>query len=187
VADSEIPVISAVGHEIDNSLCDLAADLRAPTPSAAAELVSANRNETLAQIIFTREEIIHTIKSRLERARLLIRPFSVDDLEHRFRAILQPALVRFDDAKEALVMSLDDRIDSYRRRLELAETGLKAGSPLAGLERGFSGVVNERSGKILRRGIDAKPGDKLSIRPLEGLVKALTEESIAQYKGTEAV
>jgi exodeoxyribonuclease VII large subunit len=176
VADSAIPVISAVGHEIDNALCDLAADLRAPTPSAAAELVSANRSEALENVIAYKTEIQDIFKARLDRARLLIRPFSVDDLERRFRVILQPALVRFDDAKEALIYSLRECLSAMRRRLDIAVTSLEAGSPVAALERGFSVVVNESSGKILRKSGDAKPGDKLSIRPLEGLVKAVVEE-----------
>ena len=177
VADSEIPVISAVGHEIDNALCDLAADLRAPTPSAAAELVSANRKETLERVIFLKEEIKTALQSKLDRARLLLRPFGIDDLEQRFRSILQPVLVRFDDAKETLIFSLQERLDKYRMRLALTRTSLEAGSPLAILERGFSVVINERSGKILRRGQDAKPGDKLRIRPMEGLVLAVTEKT----------
>ena len=177
VADSEIPVISAVGHEVDNALCDLAADLRAPTPSAAAELVSANRLDALENIIYLREEMKTAIKSRLERARLLLRPFSIDDLERRFRAIIQPALIRFDDAKEELINSIKNRLGECRHKLELASVNLEAGNPLAVLERGFSVVMNESSGTILRKGSDAKPGDKLSIRPMEGLVLAVTEES----------
>ncbi|GHV85984.1 exodeoxyribonuclease 7 large subunit [Spirochaetia bacterium] len=176
VADSEIPVISAVGHEIDNALCDLAADLRAPTPSAAAELVSAERSDTLERIGSVKEEMKAAIQRRLERARLLVRPFSIEDLERSFRVILQPALVRFDDAKEGLVNALSERIDQYRRRLEIAGAGLEAGSPLSILERGFSVVVNERTGTILRRGSETKPGDRLKIRPLEGLVYAVTEK-----------
>ena len=177
VADSTIPVISAVGHEVDNALCDLAADLRAPTPSAAAELVSANRLDALENIIYLKEEIKNAIKSKLERARLLIRPFGIDDLERRFRSILQPALVRFDDAKEGLINSLKNRLDECRHRLALARTNLEASSPLSVLERGFSVVVNESTGKVLRRWTDAKPGDKLNIRPMEGLILAVAEES----------
>jgi len=182
VADSEIPVISAVGHEIDNALCDLAADLRAPTPSAAAELVSASRGDLREKIISLGEEMTNAIYSRLDRARLLVRPFSVDDLERRFRAILQPSLLRFDDAKEGLINSLRERLAAYRRRLELARTSMEAGSPLAVLERGFSVVVNERTGRILRKGTDARAGDRLTIRPLEGMVRAVTEESGPLYK-----
>jgi exodeoxyribonuclease VII large subunit len=170
-------VISAVGHEIDNALSDLAADLRAPTPSAAAELVSANRSEARLRIGGLKEELIAAVKARIDRARLLAKPFNVEDLEQRFRAILQPALVRFDDAKEAILKSLTERIAGYRRRVELAAARLEAGSPLAALERGFSVVTNERTGLVLRRPEEALPGDGLSIRLLAGLVKARTEKT----------
>ncbi|MDR1143022.1 MAG: exodeoxyribonuclease VII large subunit [Spirochaetaceae bacterium] len=177
VAESDIPVISAVGHEIDNALSDLAADLRAPTPSAAAELVSASRNETRLRIGALKETLGGAVKARIDRARLLAKPFGIDDLERRFRAILQPALVRFDDAKEAILKSLTERIAGYRRRAELAAARLEAGSPLAVLERGFSVVTNERTGLVLRRPEDALAGDGLSIRLLAGLVKARTEKT----------
>jgi exodeoxyribonuclease VII large subunit len=177
VADSAIPVISAVGHEIDNALCDLAADLRAPTPSAAAELVSARRDEALSRIDHLRREMTIVLRSRLERARLLARPFGIEDLERRFRTILQPALLRFDDAKEELLRFLSERIEEFRRRLELARTALEAASPRAALERGFSVVVNQRTGAILRRSGDVHSGDRLCVRPLEGIVYAVTEKA----------
>jgi exodeoxyribonuclease VII large subunit len=175
VAASEIPVISAVGHEIDWALSDYVADLRAPTPSAAAELVSAHRQETLLRIREQAAFFVRTIRSRIERGRLLTRPFSPEDLEYRFRAILQPRLVRFDDAKERLLMGLAGRVADLRRRLELSKIALEAGSPRAVLERGFSVVINEETGKVLKDSGETKPGDRLRIRPLTGLVQARTE------------
>jgi exodeoxyribonuclease VII large subunit len=176
VAASEIPVISAVGHEIDWALSDFAADLRAPTPSAAAELVSANREETLETIRGLSGILYSTLQSRLERVKLLARPFSLEDLEYRFRAILQPRLVRFDDAKETLLQSFQILLDDLRRRLELARTGLEAASPLAVLERGFSVVMLERTGKVIRRSSEVRGGDRLLIRPLEGTLTATAGE-----------
>jgi exodeoxyribonuclease VII large subunit len=175
-AASEIPVVSAVGHEIDWALLDFAADLRAPTPSAAAELVSENREAALEVIRDLGRTMFAAMSARLERARLLVKPFSLEDLEYRFRAILQPRLVRFDDAKEGLLDALSARVGELRRRLELALRGLEAGSPRAVLERGFSVVMNEQTGALVRRAADAKPGDRLSIRPLEGVISAITEE-----------
>jgi exodeoxyribonuclease VII large subunit len=175
VAASEIPVVSAVGHEIDWALSDFAADLRAPTPSAAAELVSENRESALEAIGNLVRDIQNGICARLERARLLIKPFSLEDLEYRFRAILQPRLVRFDDAKEGLLGALSGRIEELRRRMELALRGLEAGSPRAILERGFSLVVSGKTGKLVRRAAEVKAGDRLSIRPLEGIITAVTE------------
>jgi exodeoxyribonuclease VII large subunit len=165
-----------VGHEIDWALLDFAADLRAPTPSAAAELVSENREAALETIRDLGRNILEIIRARLERARLLVKPLGLEDLEYRFRAILQPRLVRFDDAKEGLLDALADRVSELRRRLELALRGLEAGSPLAILERGFSVVVNENTGKLIRRAADAGIGDRLVIRPLEGRITAVTEE-----------
>ncbi|MDR0588907.1 MAG: exodeoxyribonuclease VII large subunit [Spirochaetaceae bacterium] len=176
VAASEIPIISAVGHEIDWALSDFAADLRAPTPSAAAELVSAHRQETLGWVREQAALLHRTMVSRIDRGRLLTRPFGMEDLEYRFRSILQPRLVRFDDAKEKLLQCLSERLSILRQRLELALTGLEAGSPRAILERGFSVVVNEETGKILRLPEDTKPGDRLSIRPLRGIITARTEK-----------
>jgi exodeoxyribonuclease VII large subunit len=175
VAASEIPVISAVGHEIDWALSDFAADLRAPTPSAAAELVSASREETLETVRGISEILYRAVQSRLERIKLLARPFSLADLEYRFRAILQPRLVRFDDAKEALLQNLQILLADLRRRLELSRTGLEAASPLAVLERGFSVVMSERTGRVIRCASEVGDGDRLLIRPLEGTLTAVAE------------
>jgi exodeoxyribonuclease VII large subunit len=178
VAASEIPVVSAVGHEIDWALSDFAADLRAPTPSAAAELVSANREETLDSVRALGEELYSSLKNRIERIRLLARPFSVADLEYRFRSILQPRLMRFDEARDALLENMQERTFELRRRLDLASTSLEAASPLSALERGFSVVMPLRNGKhgpAIRRAADVQPGDRLVIRPLEGIISATVE------------
>jgi exodeoxyribonuclease VII large subunit len=175
VAESEIPVVSAVGHEIDNALSDLAADLRAPTPSAAAELVSARRGEALETIKTAARNMAESITDRIGRARLLAKPFGLEDLEYRFRAILQPRLIRLDDAKEELLAGLSGRLSDLRRRLELAAAVLEAGSPLAILERGFAVVTREENGAVLRRAGQTTAGDRLRIRLMEGTVQARTE------------
>lgn len=177
VAASEIPVVSAVGHEIDFPLSDFAADLRAPTPSAAAELVSENRASIREEIRNAAERIRGIMASKLERARLLVKPFSLEDLEYRFRGILQPRLVRFDDAREALIRALEGRTGKLRNRLELASAGLEAASPLAVLERGFSVVTVKTGGgeKLVRRAGDVRPGDGLVIRPRDGIIAAVAE------------
>ncbi|MDR1858738.1 MAG: exodeoxyribonuclease VII large subunit [Treponema sp.] len=176
VAASGIPVVSAVGHEIDWSLCDFAADLRAPTPSAAAELVCEERTTTLETVRHLVDSCATVMRSRIERARFLLRPFSAQDLEYRFRAILQPRLIRFDDAREALGQNISARVSELRSRLDLSLAVLDAASPLAVMERGFSMVVNSRTRGIVRSGEDARPGDRLYIRPLRGSITAITEE-----------
>jgi exodeoxyribonuclease VII large subunit len=179
IAASKIPVISAVGHEIDWALSDFAADLRAPTPSAAAELVSDDRDNTAEKVQVLSAILFHTIQARMEKIHLSIRPFSPEDLEYRFRSILQPTLVRFDDAKEELLLNLNSRVEEIKRRLDLANMGLEASSPLKILERGYSVVTladaGKRTGKLVRSSNDAKKGDRLLIRPMEGLIHAEVE------------
>jgi exodeoxyribonuclease VII large subunit len=184
IAASAIPVVSAVGHEIDWALSDYAADLRAPTPSAAAELVSESRYETRETVRALERQIREAMKARLDRARLLIKPFNIEDLEYRFRVILQPRLVRFDDAKEALLEALSDRVAELRRRLDLARTSLEAASPVSVLERGFSVVIHGDSGVVLRNTAGIKPGDPLIIRPLSGVINARAE-SVLSNNGEE--
>ncbi|MDR2786180.1 MAG: exodeoxyribonuclease VII large subunit [Treponema sp.] len=177
VAASAIPVISAVGHEIDWAISDFAADLRAPTPSAAAELASEGRYDT-AHIVETLSRTIwETINTRLDRIRLLLKPFSAEDLAYRFRTILQPRLVRFDDAKEALLTGISGRIRDARIRMELAFTALEASNPMTVMERGFSLVVHRKTGSVVRIADMVKPGDELVIRPLAGIINA-TADSI---------
>ncbi|MDR2019309.1 MAG: exodeoxyribonuclease VII large subunit [Treponema sp.] len=175
VAASKIPLVSAVGHEIDWALSDFAADLRAPTPSVAAELVSASREEMLETARRIAAGLCQNIRAKIDRARLLVRPFSLEDLEYRIRNILQPRLVRFDDAKEGLLSALSGRLRELRRRAELARISLEAASPLAALDRGFSVVISRITGRVVRRFSDVQAGEGLTIRPLEGLISAKTE------------
>ena len=175
VANSRIPVISAVGHEIDWALSDYAADLRAPTPSAAAEMASAARTEAALDIQAITLELHGLMQRKLERARLLLKPFNPMDLEYRLRSILQPHLVRFDDAKEELLESLGKKVRDFRQRVIIAKTTLDAASPLAILERGYSMVTHGRSGKILYRSGDAAIGDPIHIRFREGALTARVE------------
>lgn len=182
VAASRIPVVSAVGHEVDWALSDYAADLRAPTPSAAAELVSGNRAEALDRVRELGSSIARSMEGRIERARLLTRPFAPEDLEFRFRSMLQPRLLRLDDAKEGLCDALSDRIADGRRRVELALGKLEAANPREVLERGFSIVVDERTGKVVRDAGTLEVGGALNIRMLRGSAVARTEEIRAEER-----
>jgi len=173
-AESKIPVVSAVGHEIDWALNDYAADMRAPTPSAAAELVSENYAAISEYVRKIAQDCKNAVQTRLEKAWLLLKPFDPKDLEYRFRTILQPRLIRFDDAKEALLKAVSDKNAALRSRMELAAAVIEAGSPLAAMERGFS-VVTDSSGKIIRNAETVKKGEILNIKPMKGKITATVE------------
>ncbi|MDR0412137.1 MAG: exodeoxyribonuclease VII large subunit [Treponema sp.] len=175
VANSRIPVVSAVGHEIDWALSDYAADLRAPTPSAAAELVSANYDAALTAVHGIMDSMHQSIRMRLDKTRLLVKPFSAEDMEYRFRTILEPRLARFDDAKDALIISLQNRIVDIRRKLELERRTLESANPNAVLQRGFSIVIDAITGELVRSASHVQRGDHFNIRLMDGQIKAVAE------------
>ncbi|MCL2175711.1 MAG: exodeoxyribonuclease VII large subunit [Treponema sp.] len=176
VAESNIPVVSAVGHEIDWALCDFAADLRAPTPSAAAELISENYSSIFETIKNAVYDLSSVMRARIERARLLLKPFDLKDMEFRIRAILQPRLIRLDDAKEELINSIKDKCSLLKNRIELIGAVLTAASPLSAMEKGFS-IVTDGKGKVVTNAAAVKQGDKLNIRPLKGSIDAVVEKT----------
>jgi len=140
IAASRLPVISAVGHEIDWALSDFAADLRAPTPSAAAELVSESRSALKREVGQFAAELETAIHSRLDRARLLLDRFEPSAVEARFMRIFMPSARRLDEAREELGRGMKNAVEVRSRRLELASRDLAAMSPAAILARGFSVV-----------------------------------------------
>jgi len=175
VAASAIPVISAVGHEIDWSLCDYAADLRAPTPSAAAELVSDSAASVRDRVAAAASTLEDGMRIRLDRARLVVRGFSPEALELRFERILQPFRQRFDDAKEDIVRGASDACLAARHRLATASAVLYAADPMAVLGRGFAVVRRAGGGPAVRDASALSPGDTIDITFARGKAGARTE------------
>ncbi len=176
VAGSRIPVISAVGHEIDWSLCDFAADLRAPTPSAAAELVSPLKSDIDERIVEAASDLENVMLSRVDRIRLMMASFSPESLELRFRRIEQPRLMRFDDAKEALLEGLSHRISETRQHIALLAEKLAGANPKTILKRGYAMVRDADTGKIIRSPADTREGCRIVIIPEKGALYARVEE-----------
>ena len=175
VAESQIPVISAVGHEIDWALSDFAADLRAPTPSAAAELVSASRDELTNRLKNALRYLTAGIQSRTRQISLVLERFSAESMERTLRQKLQPLLIRLDDEKEELCTAMGNRLREYRHRLTLAEEKLKAGNPEAILSRGYSVVT--MNNRVLTDSTNAHPQDRIDIRLFKGRLAARVESS----------
>ena len=171
VAASEIPVISAVGHEIDWALCDYAADKRAATPSAAAELAVPLLSDIKQDISYYKTELYNEIKQKIEKKRLIVRAFDPSSLEVRFRNIQQPLLNRFDKAKEGLRDGILDKIKDYRTKLATYKTILENASPQTILNRGYS-MVRDENGNVVRDSAQVNEGAALLITPAKGSIKA---------------
>ena len=172
VAASEIPTISAVGHEIDWALCDYAADKRAATPSAAAELAVPLMADLKMQLSSYKDYFYTNIQQKVERTRLLLRGFNPESLEIRFRAIQQPLLNRFANAKTALPQNLQDKIRELRNTIAQRKTILENASPKTIFERGYSMVVDKATGKVVRDAAILSKNSEIEITPASGKITA---------------
>ncbi len=169
-----IPVISAVGHETDFTICDFVSDLRAPTPSAAAELAVPDKNE-----IENRLEHMHYRSSRLLRTRT---DFMEHELERLFQLIAARSPKTRQDLMEKKVMMLTDRARIAAERNVERKTAAareliakcEALNPLAVLARGFSFVSKE--GECVSSVGEVNIGDTLDIRFKDGSVRARVSE-----------
>jgi exodeoxyribonuclease VII large subunit len=170
VARSKIPVISAVGHEVDFTIADFVADLRAPTPSAAAELVVQSKEELAARLAFLR----HRIQQGMQRE-LAERFAAIDGLA---RSLRDPSLLlghlaqRVDDLAERLGWTLAGSIRHRLRELESLRTHLRLTNPALEVERGRERLLGSigRLQTVIRRMLDRhREGAAVATGRLEAL------------------
>ena len=184
VAASELPVISAVGHETDFTICDFAADVRAPTPSAAAELAVPDTGELLRKVknITGHMELALT-KSIAARRNELARL-------SKTRALTSPQ--NFIDDKRMLLVSLSGRLEQEmklsltgkRARFASLTASLEALNPMSVISRGYSAVFGG-DGKLIRSVGQIKEGDRFTFRTTDGSVVGEAVEIIKETKDGE--
>lgn len=180
VADAPVPVIVGVGHESDVTLADFAADLRAPTPSAAAELATPDGTQLPTILNRLRDRAASALLGRAEERRRHL------DGESRALARLAPDIAsarqRAADLVDRGARALDDRLERRRMSLRSAHDALRALSPSATLERGYA-VARTADGRILRDAASVAAGDSLQVIVARGRVDTRVERTRAD--GTE--
>lgn len=174
IAASDAPVISAVGHETDFTIADFVADLRAPTPSAAAELVAKNRQELEAHL----DHLIIRLQSRIDQSVALITE-RLAGLERRLKLSARDFVDLPEDVSvlvNRLSLAMTARMRQYSEALGLSAARLNALSPLLQLERGYVIASKERSGIGLVSAEDLEIDDRLWLRFARGQVLTRVEE-----------
>lgn len=169
VAASQAPVISGVGHETDFTLCDFAADLRAPTPTAAAELATQT---TLEDLHFQ----LSAFRSRLASATLSLvaeQKATLSSLASQLRYLsparrVQSESQRVDELSRRMLSSLIHRIQLQSSHVKGMTRRLEALSPLAVLARGYTVVTRKADGRVVSRVVQAKPGEQIRVRVSDG-------------------
>lgn len=161
---SKIPVISAVGHEIDYSISDFVADLRAPTPSAAAELAVPDRQELQSKIRFMLQKMVSTIHSDIsynqEKLKNLVNSYGFRrpiDMIHQFEQ-------RLDELNRALETNQKHRLRILEGKIESLTQKLNALNPESILKRGYSICFREDDHQIIRRASQLAVDDKITVK-----------------------
>lgn len=171
VYGSEIPVVSAVGHETDFTICDFAADLRAPTPSAAAELSTPDIREERQRILsfhnYFHEKARETVEYLRQSMDLLIQNTTLREPEYLLAPWKQELGALFGHALGAV----GEKLEQEGRKLSLLSGRLDALSPLKVLSRGYS-VVTDEKGRIVRDAGQLVPGNQVTLRLAEGQARA---------------
>lgn len=174
IAQSDIPVISAVGHEIDFTICDFVADLRVPTPSAAAELVAGKEEEFKNTLEYNRKRMLNSIELIYHK---LARRYDAAANSYVFREparMVKEKQQYLDDLTKSMEDALQDKISSFSSRLEVLTGRINSMNPLAVLNRGYSIVTEKGSGKPVE-GTDIAPGTKLRTYLAGGILDSVAE------------
>jgi len=161
IAGSRIPVISAVGHERDFTIADFVADLRAPTPSAAAELVIAKKAELVEQITSCRQRLRTLLQLTLSECRRRLERAAGSAVFREPASLVRMYQQRLDELSLRLSRSLDQHTERARARLDQAAGKLGALNPRQVLARGYAILMSERTGKAVRAAGEAQAGDAI--------------------------
>ncbi|KGJ89346.1 exodeoxyribonuclease VII large subunit [Thalassotalea sp. ND16A] len=149
IFDCDIPVISAVGHEVDTALADYVADMRAPTPSAAAELVSDDNQHLLTKIQHYRQKLVHLINHKLQRSsahqQLLNHKLALTSPEQQLRGQQQKA----DDLHARLLQSLNVQQSQLQTSIAMLQQRLMAASPKQKIHLAHS-KLDDFQGRLVR-------------------------------------
>lgn len=176
IAASKIPVVSAVGHEIDWALSDYAADCRAPTPSAAAEIVVPQKIDILNNLQYLSNELHQEMTRRIDKMKSMVKQFNPDNMELKFRSIEQPLLSRLDNAKEAIIQNMMQKVKDTKMLIENCHAILESSSPQTILARGYSMVRNKETQEIITNTKNLAKGTQIEIVPAVGRFTAIVDE-----------
>ncbi len=158
---SRIPVISAIGHEIDVTLSDLVADVRALTPSEAAELVAPASEDIMARLRQTEKRISAALRWRLSGAESRLDALAAHRVFRLPRARIEELSLRLDELDARATQALGQRLLFARTQVQQQAARLEALSPLSVLGRGYSLTQRADNGQIVRASAELAPGDAI--------------------------
>ena len=175
IFDCPVPVISAVGHETDTTIADYVADLRAPTPSAAAELAVYDYGKLSGELAEAKVRLSRLMRQKIQMVRLRMREYQTKlkylHPEHKLREQQQ----RLSDMEDRLRAVMQGKLTGARHRLAVYVEMMKGLSPVGKLNQGYS-YVQGASGRAVKSIREIKEDDRLSIYVTDGIIHAVVDE-----------
>jgi len=168
---SEIPVISAVGHETDFTIADFTADFRAATPTAAAELAAPDTGELRRYLEETQKALAESLLRNVQLQRSRLQALDPNAFAHGIRTRIDYEQMNADRLMEGMTEDLRRRIEAAKERIEHLRALIGAADPKAILARGYS-VVTDKSGQIIRKADELTIGQEVTIETGHGSADA---------------
>ncbi len=172
---SRIPVVSAIGHEIDVTLADLVADVRALTPSEAAERVAPASAELLDRLRRQEQRLTAGLRARAAAALARLEAIAGSRVFRRPEQRVHELARRVDELESRGRRALEHRLRHARSVLEAKTAHLESLSPLAILARGYSLTRRLTDGRLIRSAAESAPGDRIATRFADGEVTSRVE------------
>ena len=174
IATSEIPVVSAVGHEVDFTICDFVADLRAATPSAAAELSLPDKEDLMRQVQSLTTRLHTSETARLRRHRLRLETLATCRVLTSPEGVYSLRRETVEGLAKGLSLATSRRLTFKRQSLERVTAQLGALNPLGVLSRGYA-LVQTEEGRVIPAVSALSVGDRVSLRFADGTARAVVE------------
>lgn len=175
IAGCEIPVVSAVGHEVDVSISDLVADRRALTPSEAGELVVPSLIEVNSLLQAASDRLRSVLRQRAERARAELTAIESRRLWQEPTELIRPRAEMVDELERRLVDGCSRQLERHRQSVQLVSTALDALSPLKVIARGYSATMDSESGQVINSARFVQPGQQLTTRLSDGSIQSTVQ------------
>jgi len=180
VAACAKPVVSAVGHETDFTIADMVADLRAPTPSAAAELAVPERDALIQEIVSLEDDIARSFEQAVAKKHLqltvLMQRLTAASPEHR----TQRLRAAFENLQLRMEAAVNNAMQHKRSCLEKVALRIRSSGPMETMKRGYAVVM--KNGNLVRSVTAVQPGNELSILMPDGRIEVITQTVLAEQE-----
>jgi exodeoxyribonuclease VII large subunit len=176
VAACRVPIVSGVGHETDITICDLVADLRAPTPTAAAEMVAKGSQELFEKYKYLEQKLIFSTQQRLAKVRRQLERLNPDNALRRYQDRLHRHRLSVGHLKKTLERVIANLIFNRQQQLRQHHEKLLALAPMQVLKRGYA-ILQKMDGTVVRDANDVVAGEELAAQLSSGSLKLRVEEA----------